>query len=63
MVERLVTKAPMTPYDGLEEFEEEHGAFIRAFRKNFQELCAHYNVEIPLSEIAFLYDYIFSDCI
>lgn len=63
MVERLVTKAPMTAYDGLEEFEKEHGAFIRAFRKNFQELCAHYNVEIPLSEIAFLYDYIFSDCI
>ncbi len=62
-MERLVTKAPMTAYDGLEEFEKEHGAFIRAFRKNFQELCAHYNVEIPLSEIAFLYDYIFSDCI
>lgn len=63
LVERLVTKEPMLEYSNLDYFEAKHTVFIHEFRKNFQELCEHYNVEIPLSEIAYLYDYIFSDCI
>ncbi|MBW4847377.1 MAG: sigma 54-interacting transcriptional regulator [Lachnospiraceae bacterium] len=58
LIERLVTKTPIENYYNLDVFEREHEEFIRIVRACFDELTAHYRVEIPAGEIAYLYDYI-----
>lgn len=61
LIERLVTKTPITAYQDLEDFTERQQAFIVMVTDSFQELTAQYNVEIPICEIAYLYDYIRHD--
>ena len=58
LVERLVTKTPIENYTGLEVFEKEQQEFIRIVRESFRDLTDHYKVEMPASEIAYIYDYI-----
>lgn len=58
LVERLVTKTSIECYQGLEEFERQHGDFISQVRECFQDISSHYRVELPVSEIAYIYDYI-----
>lgn len=61
LVERLVTKTAIESYEGVEKFEQENGAFIKDVNESFGELLTHYNVQMPISEIALLYDYIVND--
>lgn len=61
LVERLVTKEPIETNYGLEEFENNHGDFIKIVKDSFSNICRHYRVDIPLSEIAYLYDYVVED--
>ncbi len=58
LVERLVTKTAIENYEGLEYFEEHHQDFIRDVRAGFMGISGHYKVELPVSEIAYIYDYI-----
>lgn len=58
MVERLVTKQPQVTHENIELFTEIHKDFINLFEDSFQVLMKHYNIKIPLSEIAYLHDYI-----
>lgn len=61
LVERLVTKEPNSTYLDLRKFEDDNKEFIVAALESFMPLCQHYRVEIPNSEIAYLYDYINND--
>lgn len=61
MIERLVTKEPIKNREGIDEFEKTQKRFIEIVRKSFLKTCNHYGVELPLSEISYLYDYIRED--
>lgn len=58
LVERLVTRNPIETYVGQDRFEEEHADFIESFRKSFSSISTRYRVEVPVSEIAYVFDYI-----
>ncbi len=57
MVERLVTKTLIEDGDDME-FIAGHMEFIQKTKSAFQEIERHYRIQIPLSEIEFLYEYI-----
>ena len=61
MIERLVTKEPITNHEGLQLFEKENRKFIEIVRRSFTKVCSHYGVELSMSEISYLYDYIKED--
>ena len=50
-------KTPIDNYQDLEEFEQKHAEFIRQVRDSFQDISQHYRVALPVSEIAYIYDY------
>ena len=58
MVERLVTKVYCDTHFGLENVIEKQKEFIRIFKNSFREVEEHYHIEIPVGEIAYIYDYI-----
>ena len=58
LVERLVTRNPIETYVGQDRFEEEHTDFIESFRQSFSSISTRYRVEVPVSEIAYVFDYI-----
>lgn len=58
MVERLVTKEPIKNCNDIVTFEKQHKDFIGIVRQSFYKTCQHYGIEIPISEISYLYDYI-----
>lgn len=61
LVERLVTKTALYKYEGLEDFIQTHQDFIDKVNNSFEAMLSHYNVEMPISEIAYLYEYIEND--
>lgn len=61
LMERLVTKTPIAAHENLENFVQEKQEFIRLLTESFEELTGQYNVELPVSEMAYLYDYIRND--
>ncbi len=60
LVERLVTKTPLSVHADEQGFIEAHEDFIKAFRASFANIAAHYRVEVPVAEIAYVFDYISS---
>lgn len=58
LVERLVTRNPIESYLDEQSFTREHADFIDAFRESFSQITSHYRVEVPVTEIAYAYDYI-----
>ena len=60
LVERLVTKTPVAAHANEKSFSQAHGDFIEAFRSSFADIAAHYRVEVPVTEIAYVFDYISS---
>ncbi|GKU31605.1 sigma 54-interacting transcriptional regulator [Clostridium folliculivorans] len=56
MIERLVIKDPIMSYRDSEEFEKCHVHFIKLTKKAFSVIEQFYRVEIPISEIGFIYD-------
>ena len=54
----MVKRIPVKTYPDLQKFETEQKDFIRYVRIAFQELSQHYGIDIPSSEIAYIYDYI-----
>lgn len=59
-VERMVKHDPIKTYPNIDEFEENQKLFIKDVRTTFTELINHYGIEIPVSEIGYIYDYIHS---
>ena len=56
MIERLVIKDPIMTYSKCAELEQCHGHFIKMVRNSFSVIENFYRVEIPISEIGFIYD-------
>lgn len=61
LVERLVTKTAFDKYASLSNFQEVHKDFIEQVYKSFELMLKHYHVQMPISEIAYLYEYIEND--
>lgn len=61
LIERLVTKTPVENYENLTLFEKNQQQFIDIVHESFHTLLSHYNVELPISEIAYLYEYVEND--
>lgn len=57
LVERLVTHQPIELYTN-DHFIEEHQLFIECVKKAFSDVEKFYNVEIPVEEIGYIYDYV-----
>lgn len=58
LIERLVKKTPINTYADLGKFEEEQARFISVVKSCFSDVERRYSVEIPVSEIAYIWDYI-----
>lgn len=62
LIERLVTKNELQVQEkNTKLFEKNNQEFILAVRNSFSNLLEDYNVEIPISEIIYIYDYISND--
>lgn len=61
LIERLVTKTPIEKYKEIERFKGEQQEFIRIVNESFRTLLEQYNVKLPDSEIAYLFEYIKND--
>lgn len=58
LIERLITRTQVGVFEGIAEFEKEHHQFIEIVRKSFSVIEQRYSVEIPTTEIAYIYSYI-----
>ena len=45
-------------YTDMDRFLEENQKFVRAVQKSFEQIERQYNIQLPVSEIAYIYDYI-----
>ncbi|QOX65754.1 PRD domain-containing protein [Anoxybacterium hadale] len=59
LIERLITEKYAVNHKDLDDFERHHQDFISMTLSSFQEVEKNYGVAIPVSEIAYLYDYIY----
>ena len=57
-VERMVMRIPVKNYPDLDNFEREHNSFIQNVRSAFVHLVEQYGIDIPSSEVGYIYDYI-----
>ncbi|MDI3517905.1 MAG: sigma-54 dependent transcriptional regulator, gfr operon transcriptional activator [Caldanaerobacter sp.] len=58
MIERLITKDPINCYENIEEFEKCHRHFIEGVKSSLGVIEETYKVDVPVSEIGFIYDII-----
>lgn len=61
LIERLVTKTAITDFVDVENFERTNQKFIKYVHDAFNVISKRYNITIPTSEIAYLYDFIVND--
>ncbi|MFR9001427.1 MAG: PRD domain-containing protein [Anaerobutyricum soehngenii] len=61
LIERTIIDKEPASYNNLDDFINNHKDFIRLAKKIFLEIELSYNVTIPESEIAYLFDYIYSE--
>lgn len=59
LIERLITNRYIASYQDIEQFQRKHNDFIKIVKAAFSEVEESYYVEIPISEIGYLYSYIF----
>lgn len=58
LVERLITKTTIESRLDQGAFEQENADFIAMFRESFSNITTHYHVDVPVAEIAYVYDYL-----
>ena len=58
LVERLVTRTAFETYADIEAFERDNAQFIGDFCRSFSGISKHYHVEVPMAEVAYVFDYI-----
>lgn len=58
LVERLVTKAEIETRPDTEAFIQGEKDFVRCVNNAFREIQKHYRIQLPDSEIMFLYEYV-----
>jgi sigma-54 dependent transcriptional regulator of gfr operon len=58
LIERLVTKSGVLKNDAAtEQFVKEHRDFIEDIRMSFRQITRHYHIEIPDSEMKYIYSF------
>jgi len=60
MIERLMTDKNTVRYEGSEAFELRNRNFIKMVKECFSAVEEYYGVTIPISEIGYLYEYIYN---
>lgn len=60
LIERLVKKETLE-YGNVSKFEEKHKDFITYVKISFSNIFTNYGIDLPISEISYLYDYISMD--
>lgn len=60
-VERMVTRTPIETYMDINVFRVDQKQFIEYVQIAFENVMAHYSIEFPVSEIAYIYEYIKND--
>ena len=60
LVERLVTRQAITSFVDID-FERNHQDFIHALKSAMKDVEKFYNVEIPVEEIEYIYEYVKND--
>ena len=58
LIERLIKKNPIDTYLCMERFLVEQKQFIQFVKESFSAVEEFYNIEIPVTEIGYIYDYI-----
>lgn len=61
LIERLITRTPIEQYPETEGFLREKERFVAQVKEAFHFLTSHYAVEIPVSEIAYIYQLVALD--
>lgn len=61
MVERLVMQRQIDSYNDENTFKQENEMFVLQVKQAFKEVEEFYGVEIPVSEIGYIYDYVKND--
>lgn len=57
LIERLMMRSEVGVFEGLDKFKEEHQEFITIVKKSFSVVENQYSVEIPITEIGYIYNY------
>lgn len=60
MIERLLTDRAGVTYEGIENFVKEQQEFIQMVKECFKKVEEYYGIEIPESEVAYVYEYIYN---
>lgn len=61
LIERLIINKYIIKFEHLNEFTLRHQDFIDIVKDSFKDVEECYNVEIPVSEIGYLYQYIYNE--
>lgn len=61
LIERLVKKEEIMTYFNAKEFKETKKRFIELVEISFESIAKQYNIKLPISEVAYIYDYINND--
>lgn len=62
LIERLIMKNPINTYPNIDTFNNEHKMFIKIVKESFSVVENAYSVEIPETEIGYIYDIISNEC-
>ena len=60
-IRQLITRTPIEQYPETEGFLREKERFVAQVKEAFHFLTSHYAVEIPVSEIAYIYQLVALD--
>lgn len=61
MIERLIKKEEIVSHINIVDFEKNNQEFINGVRISFKAIANQYNITIPISEIAYIYDYVLNN--
>ena len=60
MIERVLLHEEIDSFEGIDQFIQEHKDFYIKTKETFKEIEQMYSLSIPDQEIAYLYEYIYS---
>ena len=61
LIERLIKKEEIVSHINIVDFEKNNQEFINGVRISFKAIANQYNITIPISEIAYIYDYVLNN--
>lgn len=61
LIERLIKKEEIVSHINIVDFEKNNQEFINGVRISIKAIANQYNITIPISEIAYIYDYVLNN--